>query len=123
MEGLGISLEMFWSIMACLALMVFDVITGFLGAWKSKDINSTKMREGLFHKGALILIIALACMCEFFVLHVPELGISVPLVIPTCVIIFAMELVSITENIAKVNPELADSKLLKLFKTNGDKDA
>ena len=111
---------MMWAIVACLVMMVFDIATGFMAAWKNKDIQSTKIREGLFHKGALILLITLAWLCELFVMHVPDLGITIPLVIPTCVIIFAMELVSITENVAEINPELKDSKLLKLFSVSND---
>lgn len=117
---IGLSEEMMWAIVACLVMMVFDIITGFMAAWKNKDIQSTKMREGLFHKGTLILLIILAWLCELFVMHVPDLGITVPLVIPSCVIIFAMELVSITENAAEINPELKDSKLLKLFSVSND---
>ena len=117
---IGLSEEMMWAIVACLVMMVFDIITGFMAAWKNKDIQSTKMREGLFRKGTLILLIILAWLCELFVMHVPDLGITVPLVIPSCVIIFAMELVSITENAAEINPELKDSKLLKLFSVSND---
>ena len=117
---IGISEQMMWAIIACLVMMVFDIITGITAAWKNKDIQSTKMREGLFHKGTLILLIILAWVCELFVMHVPDLGITIPLVIPACIIIFAMELVSITENAAEINPELKDSKLLKLFNVSND---
>ena len=105
---IGLSEQMMWAIVACLVMMVFDIITGFAAAWKNKNIQSTKMREGLFHKGTLILLIILAWMCELFVMHIP------------CVIIFTMELVSITENAAEINPELKDSKLLKLFNVSND---
>lgn len=117
---IGITEQMMWAIIACLVMMGFDIITGFMAAWKNKDIQSTKMREGLFHKGTLIMLIILAWMCELFVTHVPDLGITIPLVIPACIIIFTMELVSITENAAEINPELKDSKLLKLFSVSSD---
>lgn len=117
---IGLSEQMMWAIVACLVMMVFDIITGFTAAWKNKNIQSTKMREGLFNKGTLILLIILAWMCELFVMHIPDLGITIPLVIPACVIIFTMELVSITENAAEINPELKDSKLLKLFNVSND---
>ena len=117
---IGLSEQMMWALIACLVMMVFDIITGITAAWKNKDIQSTKMREGLFHKGTLVLLIILAWVCELFVMHVPDLGITIPLVIPACIIIFAMELVSITENAAEINPELKDSKLLKLFKVSND---
>ena len=117
---IGLSEQMMWAIIACLVMMAFDIITGFMAAWKNNDIQSTKMREGLFHKATLILLIILAWLCELFVMHVPDLGITIPLVIPACVIIFAMELASITENAAEINPELKDSKLLKLFSVSDD---
>lgn len=119
---IGLSEQMMWAIIACLVMMIFDIVTGFMGAWKNEDIQSTKMREGLFHKGALILLIILAWMCELFVMHVPDLGITIPLVIPSCVIIFAMEMISITENVAEINPELKDSKLLQLFKVSDNRE-
>lgn len=117
---IGLSEQMMWAIIACLVMMVFDIITGFMAAWKNKDIQSTKMREGLFHKGTLILLIILAWLCELFVMHVPDLGITIPLVIPACVIIFTMEVVSVTENTSEIYPELKDSKLLKLFSLSND---
>lgn len=63
---IGLSEQMMWAIIACLVMMVFDIITGIMAAWKNKDIQSTKMREGLFHKGTLqillmTLLITLQC--------------------------------------------------------------
>lgn len=108
--------EIFWAVIACVTLMIFDLVTGFIGAWKNKNINSTKMREGIFNKSALVLVIMLAILCEVFIIKIPGIGVSVPLVIPACVIIITMEVISITENIAEINPTLRDSKLLQLFK-------
>ena len=44
-----------------------------------------------------------------------DLGFNVPLVIPACVLIFAMEVVSILENIVKINPDLENEEIVKLF--------
>ena len=114
-EQFAISHEMMWGITACVVMMLLDIVTGFVAAWMANTIQSVKMREGLFHKSSLIFIIITAYLCELFVLHVPNLGYNVPLVIPACVIIFLMEVVSILENIVKINPELKDSKLIHLF--------
>lgn len=108
--------QMMWAMIAALVLMCFDVATGFIGAWKNKCIDSSKMREGIFHKGSLVMLVALAWCLETFVMHVPDLGVSVPLVIPACVAIVLMELISVTENLVEINPELRESKLLDLFK-------
>lgn len=121
MHEIGLSETMLWAMVACLVMMAFDIVVGFMAAWKNHEVQSTKMREGLFHKATLVILMVMAWMIELFVMHVPELGISVPLVIPVCVIIFTMELVSITENMAKINPELLDSKLLGLFKEGEDR--
>lgn len=112
---IGVTDQMAWAAIACVVMMGLDIVTGFVGAWKNHDIQSTKMREGLFHKGTLLLLILLAWLCEVFIMHVPELGISVPLVVPACAVIFAMELVSIIENAVMINPELKDTELIKLF--------
>lgn len=112
---LGITDGMAWAIIACVCLMLFDVISGFIAAIKNRELSSTKMREGLFHKCSLVMCIVLAWFIEMFVMHVPELGFNVPLVIPACVLIFAMEVVSILENIVKINPDLENEEIVKLF--------
>lgn len=112
---LGITDTMSWAIIACVCLMLFDVISGFIAAVKNQEVSSTKMREGLFHKGSLVMCIVLGWCIEMFVMHVPELGFNVPLVIPICVMIFAMEVVSIIENIVKINPDLENEEIVKLF--------
>ena len=112
---LGITDAMAWAIIACLCLMLLDVISGFIAAIKNHEVSSTKMREGLFHKCSLVMCIVLAWCIEMFVMHVPDLGFNVPLVIPACVLIFAMEVVSILENITKINPDLENEEIVKLF--------
>lgn len=118
---LGITKEISYAIMLVFTLMLLDIVSGLIAACKNKTLESTKMREGLFHKSAIILVLILAWVCEFFVFKVPELGISVPILIPACAIIFTMELISILENLAKINPDLANTKLLDLFKVSGNK--
>lgn len=112
---LGITDAMAWAIIACLCLMVFDIFSGFTAALKNRELSSTKMREGLFHKCSLVMCIVLAWCIEMFVMHVPDLGFNVPLVIPACILIFAMEVVSILENIVKINPDLENEEIVKLF--------
>lgn len=112
---LGITDGMAWAIIACICLMLFDVISGFIAAIKNHEVSSTKMREGLFHKCSLVMCIVLAWCIEMFVMHVPDLEFNVPLVIPACVLIFAMEVVSILENIIKINPDLENEEIVKLF--------
>lgn len=111
--------DIWWAFIAAVTFMVMDVVSGFLGAMKNKSLNSSKMREGLFHKGSLVMVMVLAYLMEIFVVHVPSLGFSVPLFVPTCTIVVCMEIISILENITEINPALKASKLMQLFEKCG----
>lgn len=107
-----------YAVGAALCMMLLDIVSGLAAAAKNGEISSTKMREGLYHKASLVLVIACAGSIEFFMSHVPELGFTAPLLVPACVLIVAMEVVSVMENATKLNPELAGSKLLQLFSSS-----
>lgn len=108
--------EMFWAIGAVLVFILLDVVTGLVSAFKNGEYSSTKMREGIFHKAAIIIVMVAAAAVELFVLHVPSLGFSVPILVPVCVLLTFMEITSILENVVIINPDLAGNKVLDLFK-------
>lgn len=87
-------------------LVAVDVISGFAAAWATNSVQSTKLRKGLWHKAGYAFVISAAMACEWGAVHGLELGFEVPLVIPICVWICLMEIVSILENARKMNPEL-----------------
>lgn len=98
-----------------------DVVTGILQAVYNKDVNSTKLRQGLYHKLSEILSVVLATGLEYACQYV-ELGVDVPVLSVVSIYICVMELVSILENLCNVNPKLA--KLFKpyLEKLNSDEE-
>lgn len=98
------------------ALVVMDYLTGLAKAVHAKDLSSEKMREGLWHKSAYILVILLAEVIEHAQAWL-DLGFDVPLVIPACVYIILTETASIIENIGQLNPSLAGGRLLGMFRT------
>lgn len=103
-------------------LIILDYITGLVKAAIQHDISSTKMREGLYHKGAFVLIMVLAEILEH-AQRVIDLGYTLPIVIPAAMYVILTETTSILENLGEINPELKDSKLLQLFRTQEkDKD-
>lgn len=112
-----------WHILIVVLLfIVIDVITGLLQAVMNKQLDSTVMRNGLFHKAAFLLAIAFGYACEYGMTYL-ELGFEMPIVGAVCVYICLTETVSILENLGKMNPELANSKFLQLFastKENGN---
>ena len=87
-------------------LVAVDLVSGFAAAWATKNVQSSKLREGLWHKAGYAFVISAAMACEWGAANGLELGFEVPLVIPTCVWICFMEIVSILENAKKMNPEL-----------------
>lgn len=104
-----------WHILIVVLLfIVIDVITGLLQAVMNKQLESTVMRNGLFHKAAFLLTIAFGYACEYGMTYL-ELGFKMPIVGAVCVYICLTETVSILENLGKMNPELANSKFLQLF--------
>lgn len=104
-----------WSIAAALVMMLFDVVSGFVGAVVRGDISSAKMREGIGHKAMLILLVVLAIFVQTFTLHIGDMGWTAPLITPVCVYIIVMEVASAVENVIKAYPALRDMPLVKLF--------
>lgn len=98
-------------------LIVMDYATGLMKAIHAHDISSEKMREGLWHKSGLVLVMLLAEIVEHAQKFI-DLGFTVPLVVPAGVYIAVTEITSILENIGELNPELVDSPVLKLFRSS-----
>ena len=105
-----------WHITAfTLGFIAMDLLTGFAQAVANKTLNSTKMRNGLWHKSGFMLTMLLAALIEWSMQYI-DLGFTLPLFVPVCMFIMLTEIVSIFENICELSPELAGSKLAQLFK-------
>lgn len=88
------------------AFMLADIISGFLKAWKSHDIKSRALRDGLFHKAAFIGVIALAQLTEYAADRIPEIELNLPITSAICAYIILTELVSVLENLKSINPDI-----------------
>jgi toxin secretion/phage lysis holin len=97
-----------------LSFIVVDILTGTLAAIKTRTWTSTKMREGGFHKMAIILFIALAVLCDYAQNYI-DLGFKIPLTKYVIVYVCVMEIGSSGENIGKMYPMLK-TKITTLFK-------
>ena len=93
-----------------LGFILFDIITGIIKAIYKEGLNSTVLRQGLFHKLSEILAVGGAWLLEYAIGYI-NLGLSLPLINVVSVYICIMELISIIENICIINP-----RLYKLFK-------
>lgn len=102
------------AVIVAIIFNALDLVTGMIAAIRSKEIQSSKLRDGLFKKAAFILCYFLAWLIDAYG-NTVGFSIGVP-VLPVIVLyVVTTELVSIIENIAKINPDLLSSKLLEMF--------
>lgn len=104
----------FYPIIIALIFNGLDLVTGIISAVKEKDIQSAKLRDGLFKKVGFIL-------CYFVAWLVDKEGsligfqFGVELLPIIILYVCTTELVSILENICKINPDILPEKLMELF--------
>lgn len=98
-------------------LIILDYATGLMKAVMQKDVSSEKMRLGLWHKSGLVMVMVLAEVVEHAQAYL-DMGFALPLIVPAAVYIAITEISSILENLGEINPELKDSPVLKLFRSN-----
>lgn len=107
-------MEQFYPIIIALVLNALDLISGIITAVKNKCIQSSKLRDGLFKKIGFIL-------CYFVAWLVDTQGTRIGFQIGTSILpiiilyVCTTELVSILENICKINQDLLPEKLMELF--------
>lgn len=107
-------MEQFYPIIIALVFNALDITTGIITAVKNKDIQSSKLRDGLFKKVGFILCYFVAWLVDNegtligFQLGTPILPVIILYVCGT-------ELVSIIENICKINTDILPEKLMQLF--------
>lgn len=95
-------------------LVLIDYITGVVNAIMHGELSSGKMRQGLGHKFAYLVIICVALIVEYGSGYI-NLGIRPPVFIPVCAGVCLIEITSIMENCVKINPELSGSGILDIF--------
>lgn len=105
----------FHILIVTLVMIVLDIVFGFAGTVKQKDIQSDKLRNGLWHKAGFVGLVFLAYVIQYAAAHADP-GFEVPTVLAVCVYIIVTEIVSVFENLCILNPELVNSPLRMLFR-------
>ncbi len=100
--------------------IVLDFATGLFKAFYKKEFSSKIMRQGLFHKAALMLVLLTAFMIDQAQTFV-DLGVNIPVGAGACVYIILMEIGSSMENICQMNPDIMPDKLAQVFGGAGKK--
>ena len=101
--------------------ILLDMLSGIIKALKNKNFKSSVMRQGLFHKSAFVVIIALAILCDYAQTFV-NLGFSVPLTKAVCIYLILCEIGSVLENLKAINPELISDTIMKYFRSEDKND-
>ena len=101
-------------ILITLILIGLDILSGTIAAAMNGTLSSKVARQGLMHKSAYLLCICLANVLDHAQTLI-DLGLGINLQDLACYYVILCETLSIVENIAKINPELRNTPLLKLF--------
>lgn len=106
-----------WSAIAVLFFSSTDYLTGVIKASIQGNLSSKRMREGLGHKLAYIMLTLVAWFIDTLNIH---LSLGFPIDVLTCTVsgICLIELTSIIENITTINPELKNAPFMSIFAQN-----
>lgn len=106
-----------WYAIAALFFVSTDYVTGVMKAIMQGNLSSKKMREGLGHKLAYLMLAFTAWFTDTLNMH---LNFGFPVNIFTCTVtgICLIELTSILENITAINPELKNEAFMNIFTQN-----
>ena len=96
-----------WTIIAPVLLIIFDVLSGVVIAWMNGDFQSSKMRQGLTKKFGEIIYIIVGIISRY------AIGTDIILYFLVSYICF-MELSSLIENCDKMGVKLPDKLKEKL---------
>ena len=108
-----------YQLLVCtLAFIVLDFVSGYINAAIHNQVSSSKLREGLYHKGGYIIAITCAQLLEIAsqYANLAQYGVKLqlPLVIITCSYVILTECSSVIENIGQMNPQLR-TQLYNIF--------
>lgn len=106
----------------CGILIIMDIVCGTVAAMRNRELCSSIAREGMYNKigEAMFLLIAIIANEILAMPPFDRLGISPDIAYLVAAYIAWMELVSILENICKINPELPFAKILMMFNIDVD---
>lgn len=107
-----VTLETLYYVFA--VLVIFDIVTGCIKAWKGGRLKSRTLRNGLF--GSIGELLALI-LCIFVAIIIPIAG---PLVFSILVFMILKELTSVVENLVELGAKLP-TWLIKGLQVQTDK--
>lgn len=98
----------------CLALNGTDILSGVIAAIATGKLTARKFYNGLLRKCGFLLVYLLVFILDKYLPaygFLPQIDLM-PFMIP---LIVSIEIISITENICKINPEITPALMKRIF--------
>jgi phage-related holin len=108
------------AIVAVLVLILADWVFGIANAAMQHKFKSAAMRQGLGHKCAELGLLLVGWIADGALLGGMDLGFNGPIFMTVAAYICIMEIASLLEIFAEMNPELADSGPFKMLASAAD---
>lgn len=105
------------AILSLFILILLDCIFGVGNAIMEKRFSSTKMREGIGHKCSEFGFILVGIVVDAMTFAGLNVGFSGPILVCVAVYLCVMEIGSLMETFARINPALAESPAFKLLES------
>ena len=105
------------AVAALLLLILLDWIFGIANALLHHEFSSEKMREGIGHKCSELGFVIVGVIMDAMITSGLNIGFGGPILTTIAVYLCVMEVGSLLEIFAKINPQLADSPVFKLLAT------
>lgn len=105
------------AILALLLLILLDWIFGIGNALIKHEFSSKKMREGIGHKCSEVGFVFVGIIMDAMLSAGFNLGFNGPILTVVSAYLCVMEIGSLLEIFAKINPEIAESKVFDLLES------
>lgn len=103
------------AIISLLILIGLDWVFGVSNAAMHHEFSSQKMREGISHKCSEIGFVFVGVVLDAMFSVGLDLGFNGPILMPIVIYLCIMEVGSLLEIFAKINPDIANSPVFKLL--------
>lgn len=103
------------AIIALFILILLDWVFGIGNALMKQEFSSKKMREGIGHKCTELGFVMVGIIADAMISSGLDLGFQGPVLTTIALYLCIMEIGSLLETFAKINPTLAESPVFKLL--------
>ena len=100
---------------AVLILILCDMLFGIVNACVHHEFSSKKLREGLMHKTGELALVIVGVIVDGLIFAGIDVGVNGPILGVMLTAIIVMEIGSLMEIAAKMNPELEALQVFKLL--------